>query len=122
MTLPRAISETPYGYRVRIYRANLTYRAYVAFAGDKAAALQKALALRDRCETALIRSNTGHRGISEQTKWFHGRPYPCFEVNHGKGASRHFQRFTYQTLAQRETALKQALAARAKMEMEAAYA
>lgn len=116
MNLPRAISETAYGYRVRIYRANLTYRAYIAFAGDKPAALQKAVALRDRCEAALVRSNTGHRGISEQTKWFHGRPYPCFEVTHGKGPRRQFRRFTFQTLSQRDIALQQALSIRARME------
>lgn len=112
------IYEIPHGWRVIINRSDLRYQAFVAFGGDKAAALQKAIAIRDEY-FALVgvaespsgqraRSNTGISGISEQTKWFHGKPYYCFEVSCGhprKGT----RRFYYRNVSGREQALAAAI-------------
>lgn len=118
------IYEIPYGFRVIIHRPELTYRAFVKFGDDRAAALKKAQALRDEffavhgefgISGQRPRSNTGISGISEQTKWFHGQPKQCFQVTCGH-PKKGMRRFYYQTFAGRELALNRAVAHRQKLE------
>ena len=113
----------PDGWIVKVTRAGIRYQAFVAHGADRPAALKKAKATRDEFirihgEHHVIppRSNTGLLGITETTKWSHGKPKPCFQVT--LGDPRHStRRFNYTTFGQRETALQKAIAHRRKLEV-----
>lgn len=116
------IIERSSGYRVKIQRERLTYRAYVPYGHDRAAALRQAVALRDEFYAVhgqygpsgqAPRSNTGITGICETTKWYGGKPYSCFEVCHGRHT---YRRFVFKTLSEREAAMASAIALRQEWE------
>lgn len=116
------INPHPDGWIVKVIRAGIRYQAFVAHGADRAAALAQAEATRDEFirihgahATPAPRSNTGLLGITEVTKWNHGKPQPCFQVT--LGDPRHStRRFNYTTFSQREKALKKAIAHRQKLE------
>lgn len=110
------------GWIVKITRARVQFVACVPFSGDEAAALVRAVAKRDallaqhgRPSLASARSNTGLTGICEVTKWWHSKPYDCFQVttaNPRKPGA--MKRFFYRGLADRARALRAAIAHRAR--------
>ena len=116
------IFEIPYGWRVIIIRPGIKFDAFFKFGDDKAAALQRAIAGRDRfldlhgrsTSGQAVRSNTGIAGVCETTKWHHGRPYECFQVT--KGHPRNgIRKFYYYGIAERKRAFRRAVAFRARL-------
>ncbi len=95
--------------------------------------LGKAIAARDRflklhgwISQRPPRNTTGVTGISEVTKWFHSRPYDCFQVTLRRYPRQGMRRFYFRGLAERERALRAAIAYRtrglAQREEEARHA
>lgn len=114
----------PDGWIVKVIRGGIRYQAFVAHGANRAAALVKAEATRDEFirihgahHTIPVRSNTGLLGITEITKWNHGKPQPCFQVT--LGDPRHStRRFNYTTFNQREKALEKSIAHRWSLEQK----
>lgn len=117
------IYEDHTGWRILIQRRNLSFRSFITFAGNKAAALQKAMAVRDEFLAAhgglAARSNTGVSGVTELTHWTRGFPQTCFVVTMGKPCRNWKRRFFYRTFSQREAALQKAIAHRQRLEVRA---
>lgn len=121
----RHIYEVPFGWYVVIKRGPVTYRAFFAFSksalGNRQSALMQALSARDQFliqYPKVVRSSTGVAGVSECTKWFHNKPYPCFQVTCGHPRNG-IKRFYYKSGAQRERALRDAIAHRKMLEAQA---
>lgn len=118
----RNITAHPDGWLVQVTRSGIKYQAYFAYGKDRAAALQRAIAERERFFDLYgryvtghkPRSNTGIAGISETTKWSHGKPYETFSVSFKRGAVG-MKRFRYRTLGDRSRALRKAIAYRARI-------
>ena len=112
------IYQDPYGYRLEIVRNQVTFRSYVRFGDDRAAALKKIVAIRDdylsKAEVLRGRSNTGVAGVSELAHWTGGRPRQCFQVTSGSPGPNWMRRFFYTTLTGRQRALRRAVAHRAR--------
>jgi hypothetical protein len=116
--LPKNISTTlGRYYRVTIERRGMIYRVTIPFGDDRAAALARAVAERDRFYAAhgssSPRSNTGIAGISETTNWTRSVPYPCFSVTVGAASRSQPVRFHYRH-GDRSGALRAAIAWRAR--------
>jgi hypothetical protein len=112
----------PDGWIVKLIRGGIRYQAFIAHGTDRAAALKKAEATRDEFirihgaqHVIPARSNTGLLGITEVTKWSHGKPQPCFQVTLGD-PRKTTRRFNYRTFMGREVALQKAIAHRQKLE------
>lgn len=125
MRAHRNIYEVPGGWYVIIKRGPVTYRAFFAHSAFATphSALEAARAARDRFllnypqtySGQAVRSGTGIAGVSECIKWFHEKPYPCFQVTCGH--PRHgIKRFYYKSGADRPRALRAAIAWRKKLE------
>ena len=118
--LPKNIyANTGAGFVVKIKRAKVQFVECIPFSGDEAAALVTAVARRDallaqhgRVAIDQARSNTGITGICEVTKWFHSKPYDCFQVTTRNPRRGGMKRFFYRGLAQRPRALRAAVAFR----------
>lgn len=106
-------------WRVRILRKGMSYQVHIPFAGDKEAALQRAIAERDRFYAVLgatsTYSNTGVCGVSELTHWAHSHGTPCFSVSCGSIKKNGIRRFFFHDQAEREAALRAAVAHRARL-------
>lgn len=86
VTLVKNITQCRLSWRVAVERRGIRYTAYFAFGADQAAALERAIAERDRfyaVHGTAARSNTGIAGISETVKWIRNRSYDCFQVTFG---------------------------------------
>jgi hypothetical protein len=113
------------GWLVQVKRSGIKYQAFFGYGPDRAASLQRAIAERDRFYDLYGRYATGHKprsntglcGISETTKWSHGRPYECFSVSFQRGAVG-MKRFRYRTPGDRSRALRDAVAYRARLSGE----
>lgn len=111
------------GYVIRLKRAQVQIVACIPFGGDQAAALVRAVAKRDAllaehgpAGIAPARSNTGITGICEVTKWFHSKPYDCFQVTTASPKKTgSMKRFFYRGESDREVALRRAIAHRARV-------
>jgi hypothetical protein len=111
--LPANICRHPDGLLVRVQRQGVRVQGFIA--GHDAAALQRAVALRDRFLAlsggVRVLSNTGIRGISETVRWYHSRPYDAFAVR-WPGKPRKSRVFTFQSWGGRRRALRAAVALR----------
>ncbi len=109
-------------WRVKIIRHGIKYQVIIPFHGDRAAALERAIVERDRFYAAhgknSPRSNTGIAGISEVASWARNQCRMAFSVGFGSYHTRLPRRFYYRGLAGRETALRQAVAYRARLSGE----
>lgn len=125
MGAQKFISAGDNGWRVDIARSGGRLRRFVAYAGDRAAALLEAVRVRDELAAQLPlrpRSNTGVTGVTEVTHWTRNVPQPCFVVTVGKPTRNWKRRFFYRSFAQRESALRAAIAHRARVAGEDAAA
>ncbi len=106
------------GYRVQIERNGVRFDSFVGFGTDRAAALKKAVAIRDdflaKADVLRGRSNTGVAGVSELTHWTSGSPRQCFQVTCGSPRPNWMRRFFYRTFSQRQRALDLAVRDRAR--------
>ena len=107
-----------YGYRVQIERNGIRFDSFIGFGTDRAAALQKAVAVRDdflaKAEVLRSRSNTGVAGITELSHWTSGSARQCFQVTCGSPGPGWMRRFFYRTFAERQRALRAACHHRAR--------
>lgn len=122
-TLPKNVYvNSGGGWIVRIKRGAVKFTACVPFGLDRDASLAQAVALRDRFYArhgkfalAPARSNTGITGITEVTKWFHSRPYDCFQVTATNPRRGGMKRFYYKGETDRTRALRAAVSHRARV-------
>ena len=124
--LPKNIyPNTGGGYIVKIKRGGVKL-VYCTSDLDKAiAARDRFLELHGWISQPKPRNTTGVTGISEVTKWFHSRPYDCFQVTLRRHPRQGMRRFFFRGLADRERALRAAVAYRlrglAQREQEARH-
>jgi hypothetical protein len=106
-------------WRVTIKRKGLRYYANFPFGTDKAAALERAKAERDRFYAIVgrtsPRSNTGVAGISEYNYCRHSYSRMVFAVTYGDPRTHGLTRIPYDTFAEREPAFRRAIALRARL-------
>lgn len=121
-SLPKNISAHPDGLLIRVQRGEVLFQAFVPASAP--AALEDALRLRDKFlklagpkarRRLKAKSNTGILGISESTMWRHSRPYDCFCVSLDKDSQHRSRRLIYGNGRSRESALRQAIALRARL-------
>lgn len=112
------IYPDPYGWRVEITRNCVKFESFIKFGADRAAALRKAVAIRDdflaKASVLNGRSNTGVAGVTELMHWTGGQPRACFQVTCGSPGPGWMRRFFYHTLPERQRALRAACHHRAR--------
>jgi hypothetical protein len=115
----RNIKLDPYGYRVVVERCGIKLDAFVRFGHDRAAALKKAVIIRDDFLAQHARwkprSNTGVAGVTELVHWTGGKPRSCFQVTAGSPRPGWMRRFFYETFADRQRQFVRAIKHRARL-------
>lgn len=115
-TLPKNIyPNTGGGFVVRIKRGDVKLTFCTRELARALAVREQFVALHGRVAIRPARSNTGITGISEVTKWWHNRPYDCFQVTTGNPRRPgNMRRFFYRA-GERQAALRAAIAHRARV-------